>query len=252
MDASKFKGVMKMPINISGNSNIQTLFSSVGNSKKDEKENSMNSLFSALGSGDANGVDLSTYNALKNGSYYKVMKKYYKNQSETQIPEEELKKAEKKIEATADAAGDVVGAFNEIKKLSFKEEDREKAAEKAADFIKKYNSLVSYGDSSLYSNVAQKTEWMMNLTDQNAALLNNAGITVGADGKLSFDKEAFMKADEDTLMDTFTRNASWAEKVEYKAEQIYSLVLTGDTSANSYTNSATYGAGNASSYTASV
>lgn len=241
-----------MPINISGNSNIQTLFSSVGNSKKDEKDNSMNSLFSALGSGDANGVDLSTYNALKNGSYYKVMKKYYKNRSETQIPEEELKKAEKKIEATADAAGDVVGAFNEIKKLSFKEEDREKAAEKAADFIKKYNSLVSYGDGSLYSNVAQKTEWMMNLTDQNAALLNNAGITVGADGKLSFDKEAFMKADEDTLRDTFTRNASWAEKVEYKAEQIYSLALTGDTSANSYTNSATYGAGNASSYTASV
>lgn len=241
-----------MPINISGNSNIQTLFSSVGNSKKDEKENSMNSLFSALGSGDANGVDLSTYNALKNGSYYKVMKKYYKNRSETQIPEEELKKAEKKIEATADAAGDVVGAFNEIKKLSFKEEDREKAAEKAADFIKKYNSLVSYGDGSLYNNVAQKTEWMMNLTDQNAALLNNAGITVGADGKLSFDKEAFMKADEDTLRDTFTRNASWAEKVEYKAEQIYSLALTGDTSANSYTNSATYGAGNASSYTASV
>lgn len=241
-----------MPINISGNSNIQTLFSSVGNSKKDEKENSMNSLFSALGSGDANGVDLSTYNALKNGSYYKVMKKYYKNRSETQMPEEELKKAEKKIEATADAAGDVVGAFNEIKKLSFKEEDREKAAEKAADFIKKYNSLVSYGDGSLYNNVAQKTEWMMNLTDQNAALLNNAGITVGADGKLSFDKEAFMKADEDTLRDTFTRNASWAEKVEYKAEQIYSLALTGDTSANSYTNSATYGAGNASSYNASV
>ena len=244
-----------MPINISGNSgnpNIQTLFSSVGNSKKDEKENSMNSLFSALGSGDANGVDLSTYNALKNGSYYKVMKKYYKNKSETQIPEEELKKAEKKIEATADAAGDVVGAFNEIKKLSFKEEDREKAAEKAADFIKKYNSLVSYGDGSFYNNVAQKTEWMMNLTDQNAALLNNAGITVGADGKLSFDKEAFMKADEDTLRDTFTRNASWAEKVEYKAEQIYSLALTGDTSANSYTNSATYGAGNASSYNASV
>ena len=241
-----------MPINISGNSNIQTLFSSVGNSKKDEKENSMNSLFSALGSGDANGVDLSTYNALKNGSYYTVMKKYYKNQSETQMPEEELKKAEKKIEATADAAGDVVGAFNEIKKLSFKEEDREKAAEKAADFIKKYNSLVSYGDGSLYNNVAQKTEWMMNLTDQNAALLNNAGITVGADGKLSFDKEAFMKADEDTLRDTFTRNASWAEKVEYKAEQIYSLALTGDTSANSYTNSATYGAGNASSYNASV
>ena len=241
-----------MPINISGNSNIQTLFSSVGNSKKDEKENSMNSLFSALGSGDANGVDLSTYNALKNGSYYKVMKKYYKNRSETQIPEEELKKAEKKIEATADAAGDVVGAFNEIKKLSFKEEDREKAAEKAADFIKKYNSLVSYGDGSLYNNVAQKTEWMMNLTDQNAALLNNAGITVGADGKLSFDKEAFMKADEDTLRDTFTRNASWAEKVEYKAEQVYSLALTGDTSANSYTNSATYGAGNASSYNASV
>ena len=131
-----------MQINTSGNSNIQTLFSSVGNSKKDEKENSMSSLFSALGTGDTNGVDLSTYNALKNGSYYKVMKKYYQNKSGTQISDEELKKAEKKIEATADAAGDVVGAFNEIKKLSFKEEDREKSAEKVADFVKKYNSLV--------------------------------------------------------------------------------------------------------------
>ena len=241
-----------MQINTSGNSNIQTLFSSVGNSKKDEKENSMSSLFSALGTGDTNGVDLSTYNALKNGSYYKVMKKYYQNKSGTQISDEELKKAEKKIEATADAAGDVVGAFNEIKKLSFKEEDREKSAEKVADFVKKYNSLVSYGDDSLYSNVAQKTEWMINLTDQNSALLGNAGITACADGKLSFDKDAFMKADEDTLKDVFTRNGSWAEKVEYKAEQIYSLALTGDTSANSYTNSATYGAGNASSYSASV
>ena len=243
------KGVMIM--NVSGTSNISTLFSSLGGSNN----NKSTDLFSSLNSSSSNtnqsiGFDLTNYSALKNGSYYKVMKKYYNSKPEAS--EEDIAAAEKKIKDTANAAGSVVTSFNKLSSLSFAEDDREESASKIEDFVKSYNSLIKKGTDSLYSNVAQKTEWLKNLTEESGNLLEKAGIKVGFDGELSFDKDKFLKADESTLNEIFKGNSSWASKAEYKAEQIYSLALTGDTSANSYTNSALLNSGAGSSYSTSV
>lgn len=250
---SDFKGVMNMSINVSGSSNISTLFSSLNNNDNKSSANDLSAFFGGSGNNSGTssvGFDLSTYSALKNGSYRKVMNKYFN--TKPQASEEEIKKATAKIERTADAAGDVVGAFNKMSDLSFAEADREKSAEKVEDFIKKYNDLVERGEDSIYDNVAQKTKWMANITDESTNLLTYVGISTGSDGKLTLDKDKFMKADEDTLNDLFKGASSWAGKVEYKAEQIYSLALTGDTSANSYTNAATYGKVQGSSYNTTV
>ncbi|MCR5210332.1 MAG: hypothetical protein K6C99_08990 [Lachnospiraceae bacterium] len=250
---SDFKGVMNMPINVSGSSNISTLFSSLNNTDNKSSANDVSAFFGSAGNNNgvpSVGFDLSTYSALKNGTYRKVMNKYFN--TKPQATEEDIKKATAKIERTADAAGDVVGSFNKLSDLSLAETDREKNVDKIEDFIKKYNSLVEHGEDSIYDNVAQKTKWMENITDESSNLLASAGISAGSDGKLTLDKDKFMKADEDTLNDLFKGSSSWAGKVEYKAEQIYSLALTGDTSANSYTNAATYGKVRGSSYNTTV
>ena len=222
-------------------STVSTLFSSL-NTSQGSSSNSAASL----------GFDVNTYGLLKSGAYSKVLKKYYSEKNHTELSEEETTKLTKKIKNTADAAGDLVGSFNGLRNLTFSEETKEKDAEKIKAFVDDYNKLIENGTDSVYSNVAQKTEWLKNLTDENDALLKNAGISIDSDGKLSFDKDAFMKADTDSLKDVFTDPQGWASKAEYKAEQIYSLALTGDSSANSYTNAATYNAGNASSYNTTV
>lgn len=244
-----FKGVMIM--NVSGTSNISTLFSSLGGSNN----NKSTDLFSSLNSSTTNanqsvGFDLTNYSALKNGSYYKVMKKYYNSKPEAS--EEDIAAAEKKIKDTANAAGNVVTSFNKLSSLSFSEDNREESASKIEDFVKSYNSLIKKGTDSLYSNIEQKTEWLKNLTERSGNMLEKAGIKIGFDGELSFDKDKFLKADENTLNEVFKGSSSWASKAEYKAEQIYSLALTGDTSANAYTNAAQLSGGTASSYTTSV
>ena len=105
------KGVMIM--NVSGTSNISTLFSSLGGSNNNKSAD----LFSSLNSSTSNtnqsiGFDLSNYSALKNGSYYKVMKKYYNSKPEAS--EEDIAAAEKKRTGTWKQMSGIRGGFGNV------------------------------------------------------------------------------------------------------------------------------------------
>ena len=64
---------------------------------------------------------------------------------------------------------------------------------------------------------------MSRLTGIMGKSLSKAGITVGTDGKMTVDEEAFKKADMETVKDIFGSNGYFGQSVASSAQRIESI-----------------------------
>lgn len=204
------------------------------------------------------GLSLGDYAAIRNGSYGKLMKAYYKNQSlqesegsgnkadtkqnlsMTKSGAETLKKSanalmdaglwEKKSVTTKD------GTTGESK--TTKDYDWEAITKAVKSFADSYNSVLSKASDSNNKNVLRNSVSMINTTNRTAAnLLGKVGISIGEDNKLTVDKEKLKKADISDLKTLFTGNGSFADQITTKASAISRAT---ENSSGIYTRNATY------------
>lgn len=210
-----------------GNSSVSTLFSSLNQNN-------------ASGSATVAGINLSDYASIKNGSYNKLMKKYYTGEKKT-LSDDELENYKKKLDVTSDKAAAFASKTNDLIDMDFSEDNREKVTAGINSFVDSYNSLLSNASSSNNSKIIKEAEWMKNLVGSYTRELSGVGISVDADGKLAVDKEKLAKADMTDLKSAFGINVNnFASKVLYKGEQIFSLAKTYGSSSNAYTSSGAY------------
>lgn len=229
--------------NVNGMSN---LFSSMtGTSGTNNWQN--NTLSGLFGGNNSNassgmlGIDFSNYSSIKSGSYYKLLKKYYSSNVTVDSNSEDVKKYQAKVDRMADASADLSYSLNEMMNADFSTEKREDLLKDVEKFVEDYNNTVSKAADSDSKSVLQKAKWMTNMTKQYSDILSDIGISVGTDDKLKLDTKAFKEADSDTLRDVLGKNPnSYANKVLYKAEQLYSLSKTYGSSATAYTSAGTY------------
>ncbi len=195
--------------------------------------------FSALLGGTVNssGSLLSDYASLKNGSYGKLMKAYYKQQNADKASlSGDTPQKLTLMRSGADALKKSADALNDAslwEKKKFKEIDEETGEEievedydwdnitkKVKSFIDNYNSLVDKMGSSDTKNLLRNAAWMTNITDKAKNLLSKAGITIGRGNKLELDENALKEADITTLKSLFTGYGSFTDKIAQKAENI--------------------------------
>lgn len=113
--------------------------------------------------------------------------------------------------------------------------DMDKAYTAAQDFVNSYNDLYSSTRQSGNATVSNKNEFISNMTNAYNRKLQNVGISAGSDGKLSIDKETFMKADSSDLEAVFGKKSSFAS---FMSDQSRALAAYADTSA--YNSGTTY------------
>ena len=142
-----------MSINAYNASTISALFAGLNNSSS--------------GTSLSYGIDFTTYNSIKNGSYSKLMRKYYSNQASESTDGATANKNTGKVQSidiqknnatvNRDNAASLVDSASELKKYSLwskvdktdkdgnttKEYDTDKIAKTVSSFVKDYNSLVS-------------------------------------------------------------------------------------------------------------
>ena len=188
-----------MSINAYNASTISALFAGLNNS------------FS--GTSLSYGIDFTTYNSIKNGSYSKLMRKYYSNQASESTDGATANKNTGKVHSidiqknnakvNRDNAASLVDSASELKKYSLwskvdktdkdgniaKEYDTDKIAKAVSSFVKDYNSLVSSTADSSSRYVLNSASNMVNYTRANADLLKKIGISVGSDNKLTVDED---------------------------------------------------------------
>lgn len=185
---------------------------------------------------------------LKNKNDY--FKAQYKKLYDSIFPsEKDTEKADKTVSvksAASAAANSSDSLVSYANSLDYgRTVDADAASKKIQSFVDDYNSMVdALGDSDNQS-VLQKGVVLVNTTKVYSNALRRAGITVGSDNKLTFDKEKLSGVKNYEFKSTFGRGG-YASKVTQKAQQIQRLQgSTGNlfSYSNSVTPSYTYNIG---------
>lgn len=197
--------------------------------------------------------NLSDYFAIKNGSYNKLLKAYYKQQ--------DLQKATsgdttQKLAMMQSSAGSLSQSAQNLMKDSLwekkikTEKDETTGEEKQSSdydwdaitksvksFIEDYNDVVEKAGESNTKGVLQSFAWMTSATSKNSNLLSKAGITIGKGNKLELDEDTLKKANISTLKTLFTGYNSYASQISQKANSISTAAYR---AGGTYTSNGTY------------
>ena len=207
---------------------------------------------------DNNAFSLSDYMSIKNGSYGKLLKAYYKKQDAgTAESAEEEKKQLSLLKTKADnLKNSMLDLMDEdlFEKKTIKTKDERTGEEtekvdydwdaitKAVNsFADSYNAIISATGESDNKKVLRNATWLTQMTEANSKLLAKVGITIGEDNKLKVDADVLKKANVNTLKVLFQGAGSYADKVVQKAAQIGNAAVQGTSAGgSSYTNNADY------------
>ncbi|MBO6208713.1 MAG: hypothetical protein J6O73_17540 [Lachnospiraceae bacterium] len=190
--------------------------------------------FGGSSTSSADGVDLTSYRSIKNGSYRRLLKNYYGNQKEeARSAVGDSGATLTKIRSAADSLQKKSDALSSEKLWATTENVEEgsgkvtetltnpEALVKAVkEFADAYNKTIDAAAGSETKAVLRSGGWMDNMSRKNGRLLNEVGITIGSDGKLSVDEEELKKANVTTLKNLFKEVDSYAAKVSAKAAAI--------------------------------
>lgn len=204
------------------------------------------------GVSSSSGMDASSlladYASIKNGSYGKMMKAYYAKASAGEEDDDDSTSSKKTSSAnkekdalTASAASSAYKAAEKLGTTEFSEENIDEAYNAVSDFVKQYNSLIKNGSSSKNTAVQKQAQYLYDTMYSNYKLFAKVGITLNTDRTLSLDENTFKKGSTATMKTLFNGANSFADKVSYKASQMYRYANEGKSvTAKSYTSSGTY------------
>ena len=208
---------------------------------------------------------LGDYASIKNGSYGKLLKAYYKKQETDYASSDEAKAENAKYTRVKSYASDLKSAASELTDSSLfakgdytvtysdgtkgqSEYNMDKIYEKAKSFVDSYNSAIKSGSSTGDgSKLSDRTLSLVEFTAKNANLLSQLGITAsskeGEEGTLSIDEDKFKKASGATMKSLFAGTGSYASVVENKASIIASMAESQMSKVSSYDAKGSYSSG---------
>ncbi len=222
--------------------------------------NYSSTLFSGMSAGSGSSFSglLGEYNQIRNGTYGRLLKAYYKkyNADGTSKSNTSAEKDTNKVKPTSDtvdtakelnAAADTAttlqtaamklaavkeGSSSLYAKKTIVENNEDGTTSTRTDYdydtlVKSVQSFVSAYNDTLESvstiesaSVKQKTEWLTQVTKQYTEELSGVGISVDKDGRLSLDEKAFREKDMTELQDFFEGTDSVLGKLARKASNL--------------------------------
>lgn len=195
---------------------ISTLFSSLSTSSNSSSTST--SLYSSL----------SDYASIKNGSYARLMKSYYA------LDEDEASSGANGTKDSASTLKSIQSASNKLRESATDlytnknlftadengEYDMDALYDKVKAFVDDYNNTLDTISSSETDSIATAGANMINLTNANADMLANVGITINADCSLSIDEEDFKSARISDVSSLFSGTGSYAYQIGAKATRV--------------------------------
>lgn len=231
----------------------------------------ISSLFSGLSSSSSGsgmfGVNISDYSLIRSGSYYKLMKSYYaQDTSNVQSTKDafsnkyntstskETSAALTKIKSGTDELNESAEALYSSNSKAFKkvtktdeegrsstDYDRDAIYKAVNSFVEDYNNVIKASGKSDADQIARTAASMVNMTNQNADSLRALGISISKDSyTLSIDKDTFMNADVSKIKSVFNGTGSYAYSVAAKSSMLNYQAEREASKANTYGSSGRY------------
>ena len=221
-------------------------------------------LFSSLNTSEKSGMSnlLADYAGIKNGSYGKLLDKYYSLNSESTNKKTStslstskdnskvltaVESSAEQLKSTADSLMKS-GTDSVFAKVQKKDEngslvrayDTDKIYKGVEKFVEDYNSVISNTEKSNTSSIASQSAAMIKTTIANRNMLSSIGISMDTDGKLSISEETFKSADMSKVKSMFQGAGSYAYQISAKASMIDYYAERESSKANTYTNTGKY------------
>lgn len=190
------------------------------------------------------GINLFDYASIKNGSYGKLLKSYYKEmESQTSGNKNDVNNdknntvnktepsvdSSKKLEVTElqKSVDELQSSTNKLLKKGsaslfkeeYKEADKEALYNAVSDFVSDYNAMVEKGSVSSFSSIASMSGRMDDTAGDHQKALGEIGISLNK-GKLTISKDSFMNADMDQVKKLFNETNSFGYFVSKRTENI--------------------------------
>lgn len=215
-----------------------------------DTSNYMNSFFGGLNSTDNTSNFLADWYSVKNGSYYKVAKKYYSEDNSASGKNTSVSD-EKQLNLVKDSAEASVNAINKlmddslyakVKKTDDEgnvtyDYDRDAILSNVKGFVEKYNSLIENAGELNDKTALKSSVRLINQTDVYGAALGRVGINIKENNTLELDEKAFKEADMSEVKSLFTGRVSFATNMQTKFLQIYSNASGNSENSNYFYNS---------------
>ena len=189
--------------------------------------------------GNAQGSTLlSDYGLIRSGAYKKLMNAYYgrdnvsSDSSDSASDTEKTENLEKiNLKSIQSEAGNLKQATSKLrsgkvfepvenKETGVKEIDKDAIKKQVKAFVDSYNKTIEAAGNADTKSVLRKTIWMINDVKANAGLLEDVGINIGTDNKLTLDESKLDEAKMSTMKTVFSGSGSVADKVMQKASEL--------------------------------
>lgn len=197
---------------------------------------------------------LSDWASLKNGSYLKLTKAYYKNDEAAVASKDEVKEAMKANSSLMADTDKLKSSLLDMESVSLYEKKPMKDADgketmdydydgiykKLKSFVDSYNSVIDSADDSNNKGVLRNAVSMVTSTALNQNMLGRIGITVGENNKLSIDESAVKSASINDIKTMFKGTGSYGAQIEAGSTEIINKLNAENNKLSSYTASGAY------------
>lgn len=194
----------------------------------------ISSLFSNLNSGNSFGTfNFGEYASIKNGSYGKLLKSYYAEQTSSTKTDktDKTNKTDKnsssktqkgtdvdnnsKLKKESDSLKSAAEALNkdDLWKMTDGKYDMDKIVSAVKTFANEYNDTLAQADKVNSKDVSQDVKYMSGMTSTMSKALSKIGVSVGTDGKLTVNEDDLKKASVKNIKSLFSGATSYGSQI---------------------------------------
>lgn len=183
---------------------------------------------------------LGDWSLMRSGVYTRMLRSYYEKTSAEETTDKTKTDAFKseistKLDylqgSTTDtvlsdiksAAGTLDSAAQKVADMDYEGKSREEMYSDVETLVESYNAVVNCASKSDLVSITKSVDWMKEDTQMLKDDLKEIGISVGATGKLSVNKDTFMQADEKAVRELLEGSGGLASSIAKRASGISTL-----------------------------
>ena len=198
-----------MAINgISSGDSANYFASMLGTKSSTQKSDSSSGLDALFSSGTSSMSGLGDYAMIQNGAYRKLLNAYY-NKKDTAEETAEQKAEKINLTTSSSDASSLNQDVNKLISINVTEENRASIKDSIKSVVEKYNALIDSASRVDDVKVLRQALWMTQDTAALAATLQDIGVTVGSNNKLTFNEEKFDNAQLSSISTAITGRGSY-------------------------------------------
>ncbi len=194
-----------------------------GRSSSSSKTGKTDDIFSAMGTNAFSDLSM-----IKSGTYKKLVSAYYDKYGSGNDTDDGISGEISNLKKVSADSMNLKDSVSGLRRIDFSDKDKsDDSAAAAKKFVDSYNSLIDDSVKVNRQGVLKDTLSLVNYMKKNAGMLNELGMKLGSDNKITFDEDKWKNAYSTSKSSMFNGVGSFGYRASYKIGKIISSSSAG-------------------------